>query len=95
MRTNLLYATVAALALVATPALANAQSGAAGARRCAANTVCDKVEDRRDRREDVRDRAEDRRDVREDVRDRREDVRDRSEDRRERRRGRSSFISPG
>ena len=92
MRTNLLYASFVAVALAASPTFADAQ---APARRCAASSACDRVEDRRDRREDVRDnredvrdRAEDRRDRREDVRDARHDggVRDRVEDRRERRR---------
>ena len=59
-----LFVTAAALTLVLTPAVGEAQARAA--RPCPAGTVCDRVEDRRDRKEDVRDRAEDRRERRRD-----------------------------
>ena len=81
MRSPLVFATVALLALAASPSLSSAQRAInAPARRCAEGSRCD-------RREDVRDR-------REDVRDRREDVRDRREDRRENRRERRQLGRP-
>ena len=81
MRSPLVFATVALLALAAAPSLSSAQRAInAPARHCAEGSRCD-------RREDVRDR-------REDVRDRREDVRDRREDRRENRRERRQLGRP-
>ena len=83
MRSPLVFATVAVLALAASPSLSSAQRAIdAPARHCAEGSRCDRREDVRDRREDVRDRREDVRDAQHQGgrRDRIEDRRDRSFD---------------